>query len=154
MSNLHLISLCPPSASASSSETNPATIKPKRMKKIPNPSSTHTSNYKSNNVSPCTECGKQFNTWKALFGHMRCHPERQWRGMTKKSKPKLKPKPKQKQQDWTDNMDEVTKAALILMQMSSGWSFCEVFALMESSRRRKMKNLDIDLNLPPPAEED
>lgn len=29
----------------------------------------------------CYVCGRRFATWKALFGHMRCHPEREWRGV-------------------------------------------------------------------------
>lgn len=32
-------------------------------------------------VRACSECGKKFWSWKALFGHMRCHPERHWRGI-------------------------------------------------------------------------
>ncbi|XP_076948996.1 zinc finger protein ZAT9-like [Bidens hawaiensis] len=29
----------------------------------------------------CSQCGKTFLTMKSLFGHMRCHPERLWRGI-------------------------------------------------------------------------
>nr|CAD1838957.1 unnamed protein product [Ananas comosus var. bracteatus] len=32
-------------------------------------------------IPPCSECGRRFASSKALFGHMRCHPERQWRGI-------------------------------------------------------------------------
>ncbi|KAL0353440.1 UNVERIFIED_CONTAM: Zinc finger protein ZAT2 [Sesamum angustifolium] len=29
----------------------------------------------------CIICGKNFPSMKSLFGHMRCHPEREWRGI-------------------------------------------------------------------------
>lgn len=32
-------------------------------------------------ASPCSVCGRRFGSWKALFGHMRSHPEREWRGI-------------------------------------------------------------------------
>ena len=28
----------------------------------------------------CPVCGKKFGSWKGVFGHLRAHPERQWRG--------------------------------------------------------------------------
>lgn len=40
----------------------------------------------------CKLCGKVFQSQKSLFGHMRCHPDREWRGMEPPRDAKLESK--------------------------------------------------------------
>ncbi|KAH6834290.1 C2H2 type zinc finger transcription factor family [Perilla frutescens var. hirtella] len=39
------------------------------------------SSYSGSNSNTCMMCLRDFQSKKSLFGHMRCHPERDWRGM-------------------------------------------------------------------------
>jgi C2H2-type zinc finger len=122
--------------------TTPPKHKPSKRK----PNSNHASVFKSSAIAPCTECGKLFNSWKALFGHMRCHPDRPYRGMNMKQKPKPKLCVRDNS-NWDHITDEVTRAALILMEIS-GQSVGHIVDCLKRSYKEEAAQARIAVNSP------
>ncbi|KAK9273006.1 hypothetical protein L1049_017813 [Liquidambar formosana] len=78
----------------------------------------------------CPVCNKDFLSMKSLFGHMRCHPEREWRGIQPPPPPAKSSscstvsdavEPETKNQ--IDSTMTTIEPALDLSKIQSSWSF-------------------------------
>ncbi|MCE2055314.1 hypothetical protein HAX54_042388 [Datura stramonium] len=63
----------------------------------------------------CSVCGKNFPSMKSLFGHMRCHPDRDWRG--------IQPPPNNNNnKNMSDRQKHSATASVDLSKTVGGWS--------------------------------
>ncbi|XP_058096259.1 zinc finger protein ZAT2-like [Magnolia sinica] len=96
----------------------------------------------SNNNIICSQCFKQFPSQKSLFGHMRCHPDRNWRGI---HPPHLNPPITSHQQNHStdlpanDDRDHDTALFLLMLAHSDHKAFEDRFS---TKRKRKSRTRD------------
>ncbi|KAL6340346.1 hypothetical protein AAG906_005798 [Vitis piasezkii] len=81
-------------------------------------------------TSSCFVCNKNFRSLHALFGHMRCHPNRPWRG--------IHPPPRAKTTSGsTSTLSTEYKYTLV----ASGANSCESFPCWITTRKRRQKRM-------------
>ncbi|XP_030464062.1 uncharacterized protein LOC115683646 [Syzygium oleosum] len=109
---------------------------------------------------PCSICSRPFSSWKALFGHMRSHKDRQWRGVFP---PPISP-PKEQEHD--EQAEELTSTLLNIGQRilaeteeneieGDGSAVAEGSASSsEAQARRKKFHMELDLNKEAPEDSD
>ncbi|KAI0530741.1 hypothetical protein KFK09_000289 [Dendrobium nobile] len=74
--------MIPPSSSSSSESSSSSSSSEGRRYAAAAAAAAAEEEDKSTAEQPeCYVCGRRFGNLKALFGHMRCHPEREWRGI-------------------------------------------------------------------------
>ncbi|XP_059664613.1 uncharacterized protein LOC132310459 [Cornus florida] len=89
----------------------------------------------SSSVPTCSICDKKFPSMKSLFGHMRCHPERPYRGIQPRTSaaaaadPKTSPSssvsdslPQKLDDDYDDDDDQIADTVTDLKQSLPRWS--------------------------------
>ncbi|XP_023904411.1 uncharacterized protein LOC112016133 [Quercus suber] len=110
----------------------------------------------------CIVCSKQFGSWKAVFGHMRSHPGRHWRGVfppptgiwdplrdidQKASGPNIDPNiGPQAQEEIATTLLNVAQG--VLQRLNDSDKNEGVIAISEASSSSLGRGLGIDLNQP------
>ncbi|KAK9269700.1 hypothetical protein L1049_001478 [Liquidambar formosana] len=109
----------------------------------------------SNSKPTCSLCGKNFPSMKSLFGHMRCHPEREWRGIQppsatakNSSSSTLSDAVPRKTDDHIDSATTTVGSVVDLSVSLSRWSVTAKRGRKSTTSTARTGNIGSDENIP------